>query len=202
MYSFFVAVFIGFLLSIPFLPPIDGGLRIYASTMPLFFGLIAIASGKFGSLQKPWVIEAKLLKFAEIMSILVIILIIVVPILIQRLSTAPKFDVPLCPPDQVPYVVEIHRGSFVDILPDDERSCGRALRICARDFQNNSIEMLTDVSDAQVYQILLNNGISTGDDTRVFEGNDLVSKTSYLFMGSVVDFQQTSDHNLIAGCGM
>ena len=202
VYSFFVAVFIGFLFSIPFLPPIDGGLRIYASTMPLFFGLIAVASGKFGSFQKLWVSEGRLLKFTEILSILVIILMIVVPIFIQRLSTAPAFEVPLCPLDQVPYAVELYRGSFVDILPEDDATCGRALRICAGDFQTSSVEMLVDASDAQVYQVLTDNGISTGNGTRVFVGNDLVSNESYLFMGFTSDLQRDSDHNLISGCGM
>jgi len=202
VYSFFVAVFIGFLFSIPFLPPIDGGLRIYASTMPLFFGLIAVASGKFGSFQKLWVSEGRLLKFTEILSILVIILMIVVPIFIQRLSTAPVFEVPLCPLDQVPYAVELYRGSFVDILPEDDATCGRALRICAGDFQTSSVEMLIDASDAQVYQVLIDNGISTGNGTRVFIGNDLVSNESYLFMGFASDLQRDSDHNLISGCGM
>jgi hypothetical protein len=202
VYSFFVAVFVGFLLSIPFLPPIDGGLRIYASTMPLFFGLIAIACGKFGFFQKSWVSEGKLLKFVEILSILVIILTVIAPIVIQRLSTVPMFEVPLCPLDQVPYAVELHQGSFIDILPDDEASCGHALRICAIDFQNNSVEMLTDASDAQVYQVLIDNGISAGNGIRVFVGNDLVSKNSYLFMGFVSNFQRVLDHNLISGCGM
>jgi len=202
VYSFLVAVFIGFLFSIPFLPPIDGGLRIYASTMPLFFGLIAVASGKFGSFQKLWVSEGRLLKFTEILSILVIILMIVVPIFIQRLSTAPVFEVPLCPLDQVPYAVELYRGSFVDILPEDDATCGRALRICAGDFQTSSVEMLIDASDAQVYQVLIDNGISTGNGTRVFIGTDLVSNESYLFMGFTSDLQLDSDHNLISGCGM
>ena len=201
-YSFFVAVFIGFLLSIPFLPPIDGGMRIYASTMPLFFGLVAIACGNFGAFQKSWVIEGKLLKLAETLSVLVIILAGIVPIFIQRLNMAPLFETPSCPAGQVPYAIEIHQGSFVDILPDNEASCGRALRICASDFQDSSVEMLADASDAQVYQVISDHGVTTGDGVRVFEGNDLVSETSYLFTGSIRDFQRTSDHNLIAGCGI
>ena len=202
VYSFFAAVFIGFLLSIPFLPPIDGGLRIYASTMPLFFGLIAVASGKLGSFQKPWLFEDELSKYTELLSILVIIMIVVVPIFIQRLGTAPAFEVPICPPDQVPYVVEFHQGSFVDILPDDDATCGRALRICAEDFQTRSAEMLVDASDAQIYQVLMENGISTGNGTRVFVSNDLVGNESYLFMGFTSDLQRDSDHNLISGCGI
>lgn len=201
-YSFFVAVLIGFLFSIPFLPPVDGGIRIYASTMPLFFGLVAVASSKFSYLQKPWIFERRLLKFAEMISILVIIFILVVPIFIQRSSVAPTFNVPSCQPDQVPYVVEFHQGSFVDILPEDETSCGQALRICVGDFQNSSAEMLADASDAQVYQVLIDNGISTGNATRVFVANDLVSNKAYLFMGFANDFQRISNHNLISGCGI
>lgn len=202
MYSFFVAVFIGFLLSIPFLPPIDGGLRIYASTMPLFFGLIAVASGKPSSFQKPRLFEDGLLKFTGILSILVIILVLVAPIFIQRLSAAPAFDVPICPPDRVPYAVEFHRGSYIDILPDDDATCGQAHRICAEDFQASSVEMLVDASDAQIYQVLMENGVLAGNGTRVFVGNDLVSNKSYLFMGFTSDLQRDSIHNLISGCGI
>jgi hypothetical protein len=201
-YSFFVAVFIGFLLSIPFLPPIDGGTRIYASTMPLYFGFVAIAVGKYDAFQKPKASEGTLLKLVGILSILVISIAVIVPVFIQRLSTAPSFETPTCPPDQVPYVVGLHKGSFVDILPDDEASCGRALNVCVSDFKNSSVEMLADASDAEVYQVFLDGGITTGDAIRVFEGNDLVSETTYIFMGSLNTFQQTSDHSLLAGCGV
>ena len=197
VYSLLIAVFVGFLLSIPFLPPIDGGIRIYASSMPFFFGFLAIAFDK--SDQKSGVSEGKLLKTVETLSVLVIILILIVPVFIQRLSAVPSFDIPLCPPDQVPYVVELHQGSFIDVLPDEETSCGHAPRICASDFQDNSLEMLTDASDAQVYQVLIDNGVSTGNGIRVFVGNDLVSKNSYLFTGSASTFQQL-DNGLISGC--
>lgn len=198
VYSLLITVFIGFLLSIPFLPPIDGGIRIYASSMPFFFGFLAIAWDKLD--QKSGVIEGKLLKTVEALSILVIILILIVPVFIQRLSAIPSFDIPLCPPDQVPYAVELHRGSFIDVFPDEEGSCGHAPRICARDFQDNSLEMLTDASDAEVYQTLIDNGVSIDNGIRVFVGNDLVSNNSYLFTGSANTFQQL-DNGLISGCG-
>ncbi len=43
LHALFLASFLGILLSIPFLPPIDGGKRFYASTMPFLFGLLAVA---------------------------------------------------------------------------------------------------------------------------------------------------------------
>jgi hypothetical protein len=116
------------------------------------------------------------------------------------LSAVPSFDIPLCPPSQVPYVVELQRDSFIDVLPDEKTSCGHVPRICARDFQNNSLEMLTDTSDAEVYHTLIDNQISTGNSIRVFVGNDLVSKNSYLFTGFVSVFRQI-DNGLISGCG-
>ena len=199
--SLLVAVFVGFLFSIPFLPPIDGGLRIYASTMPFFFGLIAIGCGEFNAFQKVWEGEGNLLKLVEGLSIFGITLTFLVPIFIQRFSAAPVFDIPLCSIDQTPYVVELHQGSFIDVLPDD-KLCGQAARICAKDFQNSSVEMLVDTSDAQVYRVLIDKGISTGSGVRIFEGNDLLSKKPYLFMGFVRDFPQALDHHLISGCGI
>jgi hypothetical protein len=202
LYSFFIAVLLGFLFSIPFLPPIDGGIRIYASTMPLFFGFVAIAAGKFNPFQETWVAEDRLSKFAGMLSALMIIFTVVVPVFIQRWSMAPTFDVPVCPPDQAPYVVGVHQGSFVDIFPQEDASCGQALRICVEDFQSSSTEMLTDASDAEVYQVLMEDGISTGNTTRVFVANDLVSNEAYLFMGFADDFQGDTSHDLISGCGV
>ena len=201
LYSFFVAVLLGFLCSIPFLPPIDGGIRIYASTMPLFFGFVAVATGKFNPFRELWISDGRLSKIAGMLSALVIIFTVVIPIFIQRWSTVPTFDVPSCPPDQTPYAIEFHQGSFVDILPDEDAVCGQALRICAGDFQNSSAEMLADASDAEVYQVLMDNGISTGNTTRFFVANDLVSNQAYLFMGFANDLQRDASHTLISGCG-
>jgi hypothetical protein len=41
--SLLLAAFAGVVLSVPFLPPMDGGARFYASTMAFFFALPAIA---------------------------------------------------------------------------------------------------------------------------------------------------------------
>ena len=202
LYSFFVAVLLGFLISIPFLPPIDGGIRIYASTMPLFFGFVAVAAGKFNPFQEAWVSDGRLSKLAGSLSALMITFTVVVPVFIQRWSATPAFDVPSCPLDKAPYAVEIHQGSFVDILPEKDAACGQALRICAGDFQASSAEMLADASDAEVYQVLMDNGISTGDTTRVFVANDLVSNEAYLFMGFADDFQGDTSHSLMSGCGI
>ena len=169
--------------------------------MPLFFGFVAIAAGKFDPPQKAWVFEGRLLKLAETLSILMIALILVVPVFIQRSSTPPAFEVSLCSPDQVPYAVEFHQGSYVDIFPEGDTACGQALQICAEDFQTSSGEMRADASDAEVYQVLLDNGISTGNATRVFVANDLVSNEAYLFMGFADDFQGNASHTLISGCG-
>jgi hypothetical protein len=201
VYSLLIAVFVGFLLSIPFLPPIDGGIRIYASSMPFFFAFAAIAPGEDNSLPRSQVFESKLLRFVEILSILVITLTVIVPIFIQRLSTPPMVEVPICPPDQGPYAVELHQGSFVDILPDEETACGQPLQICASDFQSSSTLMLVDASDAEVYKTIIDSGSPTGTGIRVFAGNDLVSEKPYLFVGSTSDFQRLPDHNLISGCG-
>ena len=45
--SLLAAGFLGILLSIPFLPPIDSGTRFYASTMPFYYAIPAFAQAEF-----------------------------------------------------------------------------------------------------------------------------------------------------------
>jgi hypothetical protein len=198
VYSLLVAVFVGFLLSIPFLPPIDGGIRIYASSMPFFFGILAVACKKAepGSVA----IEKKLLITVKALSTLIVILIVVIPVFIQRFSKAPGFELPVCQLDQAPFAAELYRGSYIDVLPDQDPSCGHAPHICASDFQDSSLEMLMDASDAEVYQAFIDQHNSTNTGFRIFVGNDLVSKSTYLFTGDVDAFRNF-DIGLLSGCG-
>jgi hypothetical protein len=131
---------------------------------------------------------------------LIIIFTVVVPVVVQRLSAPPGFAVPSCTPDQVPYAVEFHQGSYVDVLPDEGTSCGRAPKICARDFQAHSVEMLVDASDSEVYQTLSRGQSSIDTGIRIFVGNDLISKNPYLITGFTATFNGLDD-GLISGCG-
>jgi hypothetical protein len=203
VYSLMVAVLVGFLVSIPFLPPIDGGIRIYASTVPFFFGFLAISVGTTRPGQTPEVFEGASRKTLEVLAGMLIFLITVVPLVIHRSSSPPQFEIPGCSPDQVPYVIEVHRGSFVDVLPDEDAACGRAGRICASDLEDNSLAMLTDASDAEFYRAIMDvvdRQNILGGRTRLLVANDLVSETPYLFLGPV-DQTSVLESDLIAGCG-
>jgi hypothetical protein len=203
VYSLMIAVLVGILISIPFLPPVDGGIRIYASIMPFFFGFLAISVGRSSPLQKQVAFEGFSRAGLEILAGVVIVLITIVPLVIQRTGSPPQFAIPACAPDQVPYVVEVHQGSFVDVYPEKETACGRPGQICASDFERNSLALLTDASDAEVYRAIVDVVAvqnSTGSATRFLIGNDLVSETPYLFLGPVSQVP-VMESGLIAGCG-
>jgi hypothetical protein len=177
--SLFLAAFAGILLSIPFLPPIDGGVRTYASTVPFIFIFPALAVGH--SDLRPTEDDAWLPRLAGTLSILVIFLASVVPVLLNRLGREPAVTPPACPAEQVPYAVELHPASFIDLVPAGRSLCGHAPQVCLADFQANS--WMVDASDAQVYNELMAYSASTDEAIRLFPAHEITSGKFYLFMG-------------------
>ncbi len=177
--SLFVAAFAGILLSIPFLPPIDGGVRIYASTVPFLFSLPALTVASPRS--NPNEDDSYLPHLAGTLAILAIILASVVPVLLNRLGKEPLVTPPSCPVEQVPYAVELHPASFIDLLPASHSQCGQAPQVCLDDFQVNS--WMVDPSDAQVYNELMTYSLLTDHAIRLFPAHEITSGKFYLFMG-------------------
>src|SRR5258706_3475175 len=80
------AAFLGVFLSIPFLPPVDGGHRFYAGTMPFFFALLAYAVDRVLKNSKMSVKADLPGTPLQVVSVLVFVLVLPLPVLIQRLS--------------------------------------------------------------------------------------------------------------------
>ncbi len=86
--SFLLVSFIGIMLSVPFLPPIDGGARFYTSVAPFIVFLPAFGLGEILSRWKKSPAENDVITITAIKGsgILIVILIICVPLLLKVIS--------------------------------------------------------------------------------------------------------------------
>jgi hypothetical protein len=138
-----LAGFVGIFLSIPFLPPIDGGNRFYASTMPFFFALLAVGAGRFTPDETPATSKIELfsLRFA---SVALLALTVLLPPVTLRASSRPVLNAPVCPPEQRPFVVKLNRGSYIELVKDEHASCGLIPETCLDDFRKHNTEIGID----------------------------------------------------------
>jgi len=192
--SLLIAVFIGILLSIPFLPPIDGGIRIYASTIPFLFILPAIGAAEVLP-HNPEEERIDVSLPVKAFAVLLTALAVFVPILILLLTPKPVSMKPICAADRVPFVTVLSPGSYIDLNPEGTTECGTLPELCLHDFQSNRAS--TDPSDEATYDGLTS---QTGFSTiRIFPGNDLVNGRPHIFVGQA-DALNNPNNTLIQGC--
>ncbi len=193
-FSLLLAGFIGILLSIPFLPPIDGGIRIYASTMPFFFALPAIAAA--GLLPHRQDEKGSAVpNAAGTLGIVLAGLTVVVPVIVLFLNPKPAFAAPACTADQVPYAAVFSRGSYIDLKDGGTADCGRLPQLCVRDFKAN--QGSTDPSDEATYDALMSGAAQS--IIRVFPANDLVNGRPHIFVGPAASLN-VRNNSVLTGC--
>ena len=146
LYSLIVIVSTGIVFSIPFLPPIDGGSRFYASTVPFLYAPLSIAPivlirHKTEVENHPTENE---IWFERAFPILLAILTMFSPILLRQVISPGSFTAPDCPADQEPFVTRIYPRSYVELMRVSSPACGFAPNICLGDFQQYSQEKTTD----------------------------------------------------------
>ena len=197
--SLLIASFIGILLSIPFLPPIDGGSRFYASTMPFFFALVSAGLGSF-PVENPKIISeteySHSMTKIRMISIVLLILAMPLPLVNHFIQRPEKIDVPECSFGQSPFVVKVTPGSYIDIVRKQEATCGLAPGICYEDFDRNGDEKGVD----DFYDQLLALAGSSKKGIRIIPAHNLVDWKSHYF---VQDFDRVSnrlDNRTISGC--
>lgn len=139
-----LAGFIGILLSIPFLPPVDGGMRFYASTMPFFFVLLAVGASRFIGQDEESASAKTELSFLRFGSGILLALTVLLPPVTLRASTRPTLTEPACAPEQRPFVIDIYPGSYIDLVQGGSTSCGLAPEICYDDFLKHNTQMGID----------------------------------------------------------
>jgi hypothetical protein len=194
--SLLIAAFVGILISIPFLPPIDGGIRIYASSMPFVFALAAVGIGKNFSVTEPAESPDGFGIAARAMSIILGTLTVLLPVIILNINKQPAVNAMSCSNAQVPYAVIVNPGSYIDLVPDHTTACGRMPEICLGDFHQNLGS--NDPSNQDVYNRLI--ALAANKSLRVFEAQDIVMGDFHFFIGPSADFPNVSRSYVIAGC--
>lgn len=139
-----LAGFAGIFLSIPFLPPIDGGSRFYASSMPFFFMPLAAGLSRFVPDEQPAAAKKHELPFLRFTSVSLLALTVLLPPVTLRASSLPALNAPACSAEQRPFVIRINRGSYIDLVQDENTSCGLAPGICLDDFRKHNTEIRID----------------------------------------------------------
>ena len=200
--SLLVAVFTGIFLSIPFLPPIDGGARFYASTMPFFFVLPAVAirqlqlgTNQILQFENDTPAEWMIYRFG---SAALLILVVIAPVAIKSLGVPPPLELPGCPSEQKPFILEFHPGSYLDLVKDGSSICGFIPDVCLDDFEGNNIELTTD----DFYQVLLSLVKSDDSNARIIPASDLIENNFHYFYFSYPFLRENMSTNLLSGCAV
>jgi hypothetical protein len=201
--SLLVAGFIGIFLSIPFLPPIDGGARFYASTTPFFFVLPAVAvyllSKKMGwdtPLKNDWKEDTKI---SQALSIIVIVMTMIMPIVLyatRSFSRVPDRVAPHCQAEQAPFAIELHPGSYIDLVKDNPTQCSGVPDVCFDEFKWNNTEKGTD----DFYQELFHLTENAKTNARIIPAVDWIENKPHYFYLSHDKLPGDLAYGLLSGC--
>jgi hypothetical protein len=193
--TLFLAGFIGIFLSIPFLPPIDGGNRFYASTMPFFFVLLAMGAARFAQDERPVTAKNEML-FLRFVSVSLLTLTVLLPPVTLRASALPTVNFPACSPEQRPFVIRIKQGSYINLFKDENASCGLAPEICYDDFLKHNTEMRID----DFYQELDSLAVSSQNGIRVIPALNLIDGYFQYFVITDPQVFDSPAQKLLSGC--
>jgi hypothetical protein len=196
--SFFLAAFLGVILSVTFLPPVDGGSRFYTSAAPF---IVALPAYGLGDLLSRWRKKTadndpNVIMVVKSTSILFLLITLITPFLLMLFISEPVIAVPVCPADQVAFTVRMDPGSFVDIFPAGDSSCGIVPDVCLGDFEANGIEKNVD----DFYQVLLSEASSSNVATRVLTSTDQAGMQRHYFVGDAQLLSGESSNHMLSGC--
>lgn len=196
--SLLLAGLAGILFSVPFLPPIDGGIRIYASTMPFVYALPAVALGGRLSRARSWS-QAPVAAPAGLLALGIAALMIPIPVALRHVTATRETPAPSCEPGQVAFAATASAGTYIDLVPDGAAACGRIPNVCLPAFETYA--SLNDPSDAAVFETLAETARASASVVRVFVGNDLILGRPHVY---VVPPQgpQEQQSGVIAGCAL
>jgi len=198
--SLLVVGFAGVILSIPFLPPIDGGARFYTSTMPFFFVIPALGLSQLGREREQNSRSTEYLYGDSIVSrsvsIALLALTLIVPVGVYSLSHKPIYALPSCPPEQEPFVMEVHKGSYIDLVKHGMAQCGLVPEVCLNDFEKNNTEKKID----DYYQELLMLTKNSDTNVRIIPAIDLLDKEFHYFYVPHNRIKANSALKVASGC--
>ena len=194
-YSFFLAGFVGVMLSIPFLPPVDGGNRFYASTVPFFFVLISVGIS-FNKREGQDFLKKKdrdwtLRIFAGLLGLFTL----VPPVLFSFLRETITPETISCPTDQKAFTISNAPGSYLDISPELKNDCGDVPSICLDQLQDNNVEYKIDDFYQKLYSIVLEDK----KEKRLILALNFQDTKSHFFLFET-NFIQTVATTTLSGC--
>jgi hypothetical protein len=198
--AFILAGFIGIVLSIPFLPPVDGGRRFYASTMPFFYAAVvyaigAVRKGRIESQITPLKTSQLLIRFSA--GVLLFLTIVFPPLLIWRVEPS-DISVPTCSSGQIPFVIKIDPASYVDLIPTGTDNCGLSPALCLADFKENGVEKKVD----DFFQALVVLADSSSESTRIVPTYNLIDGAFHYFVGASDRLEPHSPARQVSGCAV
>ncbi len=196
--SLLLLSFIGIFISIPFLPPIDGGSRFYASTMPLFFAVCAVALRSSGPDAHPGLESPPnyTLLFIRSGVIMLMTLTMVVPVLTYHLSANPLPETPACAFGREPFVIITNPGSYINVVPDATENCGLIPTVCMGDFEKNGTQKTVD----DFFQKLLSLAQSSRDGLRIMPAINLLDAKFHYFVSTSSEILFAPSGQVISGC--
>jgi len=200
--SLLLAGFIGVILSIPFLPPVDGDVRFYASTTPFIFAVAALGISSFlKGLQEKYLLEEDLhgeLLVSRFSSLSLLALTLLIPSAIYVRGYKPAHELPVCEPKQKVFVMEPHPGTYIDLVKDKSSACGFLPEMCLDDFDKNNSEKSVD----DFYQRLLTLTENNAGNVRIIEGFDLVAERLHYYFVSRDKLPDDPLPKLMSGCAV
>jgi hypothetical protein len=191
-----LAGFIGIFLSIPFLPPIDGGMRFYASTMPFFFVLLAVGVSRFNDRDEEPAPAKNELFFLRLATMAILALTVLLPPVTLRTTSLPELDEPVCSEEQRSFAIEVNSGSYIDLIQDKDAACGLAPDICYDDFLKHNTEMHID----DFYQQLDTLASTSQTNMRIIPTLNLLDGHFQYFITTDSQALAGSSQKLITGC--
>ena len=198
-----ICMAIGIVLSIPFLPPVDGGNRFYAGAVPFIYGLAALGLSFLLRLKQPTSTESPAGHLPDtiglrLTSLVLFAINLVAPLMLMCVRQPAEIADQPCPDGQVSYAVALRPGSALDILPEGNTNCGRAPRLCLRQFEKYGLEK--NVDDFFVKILELARASDTG--IRLVAVHDLRTLEYYFFVQPLDAAASTDTGVTLAGCAL
>ncbi len=144
LFALILAASVGHLASIPFVPPIDAGLRVYAATMPILATLIVLGLDVVFQMigrayravwrlpvvpPPPSHLERPRPRAAELFGAALAAVALAGPLVVLSLSRPPRLVDLKCDAATIPIYVRVSNGSLLRIRDDSHRSDGRSAAI-------------------------------------------------------------------------
>lgn len=194
---------IGIALSIPFLPPVDGGKRFYAGAMPFIYGLAALGLSfllrpKQRTSPEPPVNPLPGILGLRIATLALFAINLVAPLMLMWARQPVIIPIHPCPDGQVPYAAALRPGSTLDIMPESHTDCARAPRLCLRQFEKFGLEKNVD----DFYREVLELARASGAGIRLAAVHD-INTLAYYFLIIPLDLAPRLERaGALSGCAL